>query len=102
VEQNLSLAFRASTTDKGAKAMFSIVKTALAAVIVLGSGSLVPVQAFAAHRVHHHSAYAHPGVYGPGAYSFQSRDASLPSLAVPSPAQEEWFDRATEGFGGGK
>jgi hypothetical protein len=82
--------------------MLGIVKTSLAAVIILGSASLAPMQAFAAHRVHHHSAYAHPGVYGPGAYSFQSRDASLPSLAVPSPAQEEWFDRATEGFGGGK
>jgi hypothetical protein len=73
--------------------MFSIVKTALAATIVLGSVSLAPVEAFAAHRAHHHSAYAHPG--------FQSRDASLPSLAVPSPAQEEWFDRATQSFGGG-
>jgi hypothetical protein len=82
--------------------MFRIVKSALAAVIAVGSVSLAPVQAFAAHRVHHHSAYSHPGAYGPEGYSFQSRDASLPSLAVPSPAQEEWFDRATEGFGGGK
>jgi hypothetical protein len=82
--------------------MCSIVKTTLAAVVVLGSVSLAPVQAFAAHRVHHHSAYAQPGGYGPRAYSFQSRDTSLPSLAVPSPAQEEWFDRATQSFGGGR
>jgi hypothetical protein len=82
--------------------MCSIVKATLAAVVVLGSTSLAPVQALAAHRVHHHSANAHPSVYGPGAYSFQSRDASLPSLAVPSPAQEEWFNRATQSFGGGK
>jgi hypothetical protein len=84
------------------KPVVSIVKSALAAVIVLGSVSLAPVQAFAAHRVHHRSAYAHPGVYGPEGYSLQSRDASLPSLAVPSPAQEEWFNRATEGTGAGK
>ena len=82
--------------------MFSIVKTALATVSVLASLSLAPVQAFAAHRVHHHPAYAHPGAYGPPAYSFQSRDASLPSLVVPSPAQEEWFDHATQGFGAAK
>jgi hypothetical protein len=96
------LLFRQATTNTGAEAMFSIVKTALAAVIVLGSVSLTPVQALAAHRFHHHPAYAHPGAYGPPAYSFQSRDASLPSLAVPSPAQEEWFDRATQGFGAAK
>jgi len=82
--------------------MCGIVKTTLAAVVVLGSVSLAPVQAFAAHRVHRHSACVHSGGYGPRAYSFQSRDASLPSLAVPSPAQEEWFDRATQSFGGGK
>ena len=82
--------------------MVSIVKSAFAAFIVLGSVSLAPVQGFAAHRVHHRSGYADPGAYGPSAYSFQSRDASLPSLAVPSPAQEEWFDRATQSFGGGK
>ena len=76
--------------------MVSIVKSILAAVIVVGSVSLAPVQGLAAHRAHH------PGGYGPGAYSFQSRDASLRSLAVPSPAQEEWFDRATQSFGGGK
>jgi hypothetical protein len=82
--------------------MVGIVKTTLAAIVALGSVSLAPVQGFAAHRVHHHSAHAHPGAYGPEPYSFQSRDASLPSLAVPSPAQEEWFDRATQSFGGGK
>jgi hypothetical protein len=71
--------------------MFSIVKTTLAAVVVLGSVSLGAAQALAAH--HRHPAYAEPG--------FQSRDASLNSLAEPGPAQEEWFDRATEGFGAG-
>lgn len=82
--------------------MFRIARTALAAVIVLGSVSLAPAQGFAANRAHRHPAYAHPGAYGPPADSFQSRDASLPSLSVPSPAQEQWFDRATQGFGGGK
>ena len=69
--------------------MFGIAKTALAAVIVLGSVSLTP--AFAAHR--HHARHAQP--------AFQSRDVSLPSLSVPGPAEEQWFDRATQGFGAG-
>jgi hypothetical protein len=73
--------------------MFNIVKTALAAVVVLGSVALAPMQALAAQR-HHHSAHAHPG--------FESRDVALPSLAVPGPAEEQWFDRATQSFGGGK
>jgi hypothetical protein len=72
--------------------MFSIVKAVFAAVIVLGSVSLGAAQALAAN--HRHSADARR--------SLQSRDASLNSLAVPSPAQEEWFDRATQSFGGGK
>ena len=71
--------------------MFGIVKTTLAAAVVLGSMSLAP--AFAAHRAHHHAAQVHPG--------FQSRDAALPSIAVPGPAEEQWFDRATQSFGGG-
>jgi hypothetical protein len=69
--------------------MFSIVKTALA-MIVLGSVSVAP--AFAAHR--HHAAHAKP--------SFQNRDVSLSPLAVPGPAEEQWFDRATQGTGAGK
>jgi hypothetical protein len=73
--------------------MSSIVKTILGAAIVLGSISLAP-QAFAAHRTHHHSAYGYP--------EYQTRDSSLNSLEEPGPAQEEWFDRATQSFGGGK
>lgn len=81
--------------------MSSIVKTALAAVIVLGSVSLVPAQGFAASRAHRHPAYSHHGMYGAPAPSFEGRDVSLPSLAVPSAAQEQWFDRATDGTGAG-
>jgi len=81
--------------------MFSIAKTALVAVIVLGSASLAPVHAFAAHRVHHHLAHARPGVYGPQAYSFQSRGVSLPRESMPSAAEEEWMDRASANVGGG-
>jgi hypothetical protein len=68
--------------------MFSIVKTALA-IIVVGSVSVAP--AFAAHR--HHPAHAQP--------AFQNRDVSLSPLAVPGPAEEQWFDRATQSFGAG-
>jgi hypothetical protein len=71
--------------------MFSI-KTALSAVILLGSISLSAAPAFAAHH-HRHPAYAQP--------SFDSRDVSLPSLSVPGPAEEQWFDRATQSFGAG-
>jgi hypothetical protein len=71
--------------------MFSIVKTALAAVIVLGSVSLGAAQAFAAHH-HRHAGYAHS--------EFRSHDVSLPSTMVP-PAEEQWFDRATQSFGAG-
>jgi len=70
--------------------MFSI-KTALAAVIVLGSVSLGAAQALAAR--HHHATHAQP--------SFDSRDVSLPSLSVPGRAEEQWFDRATQSFGAG-
>jgi hypothetical protein len=71
--------------------MFSIVKTALAAVIVLGSVSLGAAQALAA-RHHRHAGYAQP--------EFRSHDVSLPSTMI-SPAEEQWFDRATQSFGGG-
>jgi hypothetical protein len=40
-------------------------------------------------------------MYGAPAPSFEGRDVSLPSLAVPSAAQEQWFDRATDGTGAG-
>ena len=70
--------------------MFSIAKTTLAAVIVLGSVSFGAAQAFAAK--HRHVAHPHS--------EFQSRDVSLPSTLVP-PAEEQWFDRATQSFGGG-
>ena len=73
--------------------MLSIVKTTLA-IAVLGSVSLASAQAFAAHRYHsgYHSGYAQP--------TFQNRNVSLPSTMVP-PAEEQWFDRATQSFGGG-
>jgi hypothetical protein len=71
--------------------MFSIVKTALAAVIVLGSVSLGAAQALAAQH-HRHARYAQP--------EFRSHDVSLPSTMV-SPAEEQWFDRATQSFGAG-
>ena len=79
--------------------MFNIVKTAFAAAVVLGSMSLAPAQALAAH--HRHPAHAYQGEYGPNP-SFESRDVYLPSVAVPGPAEEQWFDRATQSFGGGK
>jgi hypothetical protein len=81
--------------------MFSIIKTAFAAAIVLGSVSLAPTQGLAANGAHRHPAYRHHGVYGAPAPSFEGRDVSLPSLAVPSAAQEQWFDRATDGTGAG-
>jgi hypothetical protein len=31
----------------------------------------------------------------------QSRDVSLPQQLVPSAAEEQWFDRATQSFGAG-
>jgi hypothetical protein len=34
--------------------------------------------------------------------SLQSRDVSLPREPAPSAAEEQWFDRATQSFGGGK
>ena len=80
--------------------MFSIVKTAFAALIVLGSVSLAPAQAFAAKHAHRHS-YAHPGGYGLRAHSFHSRDVSMPLESVPSAAEEEWMDRASANVGGG-
>ena len=36
-----------------------------------------------------------------GARSFQSRDVSLPQWPAPS-AEEQWFNRATQSFGGDK
>ena len=36
-----------------------------------------------------------------GARSLQSRDVSLPQQLVPSAAEEQWFDRATQSFGAG-
>jgi len=36
-----------------------------------------------------------------GARPLQSRDVSLPQGPAPS-AEEQWFDRATQSFGGGK
>ena len=71
--------------------MFSIVKTLLASTIVLGSISLGAAPAFA--TKHRHSGYAQPPL--------QSRDVSLPPIAVPGPAEEQWFDRATQSFGAG-
>jgi hypothetical protein len=44
----------------------------------------------------------HPAHTAPQAYSFQSRDVALPSGQVPFSAEEQWFDRATQSFGGGK
>jgi hypothetical protein len=37
-----------------------------------------------------------------GGYSLQSRDVSLPSERAPAASEEQWFDRATQSFGGGK
>jgi hypothetical protein len=84
----------------GAKVMFNIVKTTLAVAAVLGSMSLAPVQALAAH--HRHPAQAYQDEYGPQYPSFESRNANLPAIDVPGPAEEQWFDRATQSFGGGK
>lgn len=80
--------------------MSNIIKAAVAAVVVLGSMSLAPVEALAAH--HRHPAHAYRGEYGPRYPQFESRDVYLPSpLTVPGPAEEQWFDRATQSFGGG-
>jgi hypothetical protein len=62
--------------------------------------ALAPVQALAAH--HRHPAPAYRGEFEPRYPSFESRDAYLPSVAVPGPADEQWLDRATQSFGGGK
>jgi hypothetical protein len=72
--------------DAGAEAMFSIVRSTLAAVIVLGSVSL-PADA---------ARYAN----GPRTHAVQSRDVSLPRGYVPH-AEQPWPDRATQCFGGG-
>ncbi len=79
--------------------MLSLVKATLAAVVVLGAVSLAPTQASAAHR-YHHPAYANPDTYGPPT-NWDSRGVSLPSLSEPGPAQQRWFNRATQGFGAG-
>ena len=81
--------------------MLSVIKTALAAVVVLGSVSLAPAPTFAANHAHRHSVYAHPGEYGLRAHSFHSRDVSLPRESMPSAAEEEWMDRASANVGGG-
>jgi hypothetical protein len=81
--------------------MLNIIKAAVAAVVVAGSVSLAPVQALAAHH-RHHPAPVYRGEYGPRYPQFESRDVYLPSpLTVPGPAEEQWFDRATQSFGGG-
>jgi hypothetical protein len=81
--------------------MSNIIKAAVAAVVVLGSVSLAPVQALAAHHRHPAHVY-HRGQFEPQYPQFESRDVYLPSLSVPGPAEEQWFDRATQSFGGGK
>ena len=80
--------------------MFKLIKAAVAAVVVVGSMSLMPAQALAAH--HRHPAHAYRGAFEPRYPQFESRDVYLPSLSVPGPAEEQWFDRATQSFGGGK
>ena len=80
--------------------MFSMIKTALAAVIVLGSVSLAPVQARAANFAHRHPAHG-TAPERLRAHSFQGRDVSLPRERAPSAAEEEWMDRASANVGGG-
>jgi len=80
--------------------MFSMIKTALAAVIVLGSLSLAPVQAHAANFVHRHRVHG-TTAERPRVHSFHSRDVYLPRERAPSAAEEEWMDRASANVGGG-
>jgi hypothetical protein len=78
--------------------MFSMIKTGLAAVIVLGSVALA--QAHTANFAHRHRAHA-TAAERPWANSFQSRDVYLPRERAPSAAEEEWMDRASANVGGG-
>jgi hypothetical protein len=78
--------------------MFSMIKAALAAVVVLGSVSLA--QARATNFVHRHPAHG-TAPEQLGTHSFQSRDVSLPRERAPSAAEEEWMDRASANVGGG-
>ena len=88
----------------------SITKTALAAVLVLGSASLAHAQGFDPNLANRYPSYAEPGVYGysansgtPGplnAQSLQSRNVALPQGTVHS-SSDAWMDRASQNFGGG-
>jgi hypothetical protein len=78
--------------------MFSMIKTALAAAIVLGSLSVAPAQA--ANFGHRHPAHG-TAAERLRAHSFQNRDVSLPQERAPSAAEEEWMDRASANVGGG-
>jgi hypothetical protein len=80
--------------------MFSMIKTALAAAIVLGSLSVAPAQAQAANFGHRHPAHG-TAAERLRAHSFQNRDVSLRRERAPSAAEEEWMDRASANVGGG-
>ena len=90
--------------------MFSMIKTIIAAVAVLGSISFAQANTFDPNLANRYPGYAEPGVYGYtakggapvrlDAQPLQSRDVSLPRQGVPS-AGETWMDRASQSFSGG-
>jgi hypothetical protein len=110
--------------------MFTKSKAALAVALVLGSTSLALAQGFDPNLSNRYPHLADPHMHGyiaganapvqmdqaPNATfqsapvhlrqgrhsrSLQSRDVSLPQQLVPSAAEEQWFDRATQSFGAG-
>ena len=91
--------------------MFSMIKTILPAVAVLGSVSFAQASSFDPNLANRYPSYAESGVYGyssaAGApqrmnpQSLQSRDVSLPQQTAPSADEELWMDHASQNFSGG-
>jgi len=101
--------------------MFSMIKTALAISIVLGSASLALAQGFDPNLANRYPGYAEPGTYGYSAnanaparlqpaphQTFQSAPARLHQGrdAVQTGGQADWFtidrnDRASSPYAGG-
>lgn len=82
--------------------MLNKTKFALAAALILSSGSVALAQTHHSARSHHRSVITGP---------FQTRDVGLPTLQsrdvymrtepAPTPAEENWMDRASQNYDGG-
>jgi hypothetical protein len=68
-----------------------LIKTRLALAVALALGTASAAQAQQRHTAPHDHVER----------SLQSRDAAMPRERVPSAAEENWMDRASDGYGGG-